>query len=103
MVGARQPENLHSEEASPSGEDVLDRVVEDMTQGKDSGHIGWRNDDGVRGFGGSGIGPIIAPIDPLGVKPVFDLGRIVTGGEFRHGRERMPFPFAGEKLGGAKN
>lgn len=103
MVGARQPENLHPEEASPTGEDVLNRVVEDMTQSEDSGHIGRRNDDGVSGFGGSGIGSIIAAIDPLGVKPVFDLGGIVTGGEFRHGRERMPFPLAGEKLGGAKD
>ena len=56
VVGAGKPENLVSRLAGAAGEDVLQGVVEDMSEGQDPGDI-RRGDDDREGRGrGGGIG-----------------------------------------------
>ncbi len=85
VIGPRKPKDFATEEASTSGEDVLDGVIEDVTKGEDSGDVGWRNDDGVTRFLGIWVGPVVVTFVPLAVETVFDLSGFVGRSEFRHG------------------
>ena len=98
MIGPRKPENFLPKEASASGEDVLDGVIEDVTEGKDSGDVGWRNDDGITRLFGIWVGPIVTALVPLVVEAIFHLGGLVGWGEFGHGDERVQFLGRREKL-----
>ena len=55
VVGAGEPEDLVPGLAGAASEDVLKGVVENVTEGQDSGDIRRRDDDRVRGGGGGGI------------------------------------------------
>jgi hypothetical protein len=84
MVSSRKPEDFLAEKAGTASENILDRVVEDVSEGKDTGYVGGRNDDGIGGFGGFRVGSVVAALCPLAIKPILDLGGVVRWGEFRH-------------------
>ncbi len=85
MVGAGEPEDLVAGEAGAAGEDVLDRVVEDVAEREDAGDVGWRNDNGVGWLGGFGVGGEIAGGEPLGVPFFFDGLGFVAFRDLGHG------------------
>jgi hypothetical protein len=84
MVSSRKPEDLLAEKASTASENILDGVVQDVSKGEDPGNVGGRNDDGIAGFGGVRVGSVVAALCPLAIEPIFDLGGVVRGSEFRH-------------------
>ena len=84
MVSSREPEDFLAEKAGTASENILDRVVEDVSEGKDPGYVGGRNDDGIGGFGGVRVCSVVAALRPLAIEPIFDLGGVVRGCEFRH-------------------
>ena len=84
MVSSREPKDFLAEKASTSSENILDRVVEDVSEGKDPGHVGGRNDNGISWFGGVRVGSVVAALCPLAIEPILDLGGVVRGSEFRH-------------------
>jgi len=98
VIGSRKPKDFATEEASASGEDILDGIIENVAKGKDAGDVGRRNDDGVGRFLGIGISPIVTALVPLAVETVFDLSGFVSWGEFGHGDGRVPFLGRREKL-----
>ena len=77
MIRTRKPEDLVSGLASAAGEDVLQCVVENMSERENSSDIGWRNDDGESRFGGRGIGLKETLVDPPGIPFIFDQLRFV--------------------------
>jgi hypothetical protein len=97
VVRARKPQNFHALKAGASGEDVLEGVVEDMAQGEDAGDVGGRDDDGKSGFGGSGVGPVVASFRPLAIKAILHLGGVVGWSELGHGAVSLPSGEAIEK------
>ena len=50
VVGSGEPKYGVALLAGPAGKNVLDGVVEHMSHGQHPSHIGWGDDDGVRGF-----------------------------------------------------
>ena len=48
VIRPRQPENFESLHARAPGEDVLDRVVENVPERQNAGHVRRRNNDGIR-------------------------------------------------------
>ena len=84
MVSSREPEDFLPKKAGTASENILDRVVEYVSECEDPGHVGGRNDDGIGGFGGVRVGSVIAALCPLAIEPVFDLSGVVRGSEFRH-------------------
>ena len=85
MIGPRKPQHFATEEASASGEDILNGVIENVTKGEDSGDVGWWYDDGVTRFLGIGVRPVVVAFVPLTVETIFDLSGFVGRSEFRHG------------------
>ena len=85
MIGPRKPKHFATEEASASGEDILNGVIEDVTKGEDSGDVGWWDDDGVTRFLGIGVRSVVVAFVPLAVETIFDLSGFVGRSEFRHG------------------
>ena len=85
MIGPRKPKHFATEEASASGEDILDGVIENVAKGKDASDVGRWDDDGVARFLGIGVGPVIVAFVPLAVETIFDLSGFVGRSEFRHG------------------
>jgi len=85
VIGSRKPKDFATEEASASGEDILDGIIENVAKGEDAGDVGWRNDDGVARFLGIWVGPVVVTFVPLAVETVFDLSGFVGRSEFRHG------------------
>ena len=98
MIGPRKPKHFATEEASASGEDILDGVIENVAKGEDAGDVGRRNDDGVARFLGIRVSPIVTALVPLAVETIFDLSGFVGRSEFRHGDERVQFLGRREKL-----
>ena len=47
VIRSRKPEHIFALHAGAAGQDVLDRVVENMPEVQDAGHVGRRNDDGI--------------------------------------------------------
>jgi hypothetical protein len=91
MVGSREPHDFLTEKAGTAGENILDGVVEDVSKGEDPSHVGGRNDDGIRRFGGVRVGLVVSTLCPSSIEAVFDLGWVVRGSEFRHkGAECLP-------------
>jgi len=45
MIGSWQPKHFLSEHARPAGQNILNGVVQNMTQGKDAGHVRRGNHD----------------------------------------------------------
>ena len=84
MVSSREPEDFLTEKAGTASENILDGVVQYVSEGEDPGHVGGRNDDGIGGFGGCWIGSVVAALCPLVIEPILDLGWVVRGSEFRH-------------------
>ena len=86
VVGAGQPEDLFAFHARLARKDILDRIVQHVTEREDTGDVRGRNDDGVGGFGRRGVGREALPLDPAVVPFGFDgLGFVVLG-EFSHDR-----------------
>ena len=85
MIGPRKPKHLATEEASPSGEDILDGVIEYVAKGEDAGDVGRRDDDGITRLLGIWVGPVVVAFVPLAVETIFDLSGFVGRSEFRHG------------------
>ena len=80
-----------AKQAGTASENILDGVVQYVSEGEDPGHVGGRNDDGIGGFGGVRVGSVVAALRPLAIEPVFDLSGVVRGSEFRHkGAECLP-------------
>ena len=98
MIGPRKPKHFATEEASASGEDILDGVIENVAKGEDAGDVGRRNDDGVARFLGIRVSPIVTALVPLAVETVFDLSGFVGRSEFRHGGLRVAILARREKL-----
>ena len=88
VVRSGQPQNLPTQESGASGKNVLNRIIENMPKGQNSCDVGRGNDNGVTGLFGVRISAVIAPFDPLVIKPVFDLGWFVGWSELRHGAEQ---------------
>jgi hypothetical protein len=63
-----------------------------MPKGQNSCDVGRRNDNRVTWFFGMRIGLVVAPVDPLAIKPIFDLGWVVGWSELRHDAEQNAFP-----------
>ena len=84
MVSSREPEDFLAEKAGTASENILDGVVEYVSESEDPGYVGGRDDDGIGGFGGVRVGSVVAALRPLAIEPIFDLGWVVSGSEFRH-------------------
>ena len=50
MIRSRQPEHFLAQHARAPGEDVLDRVIQDVPEGEHAGDVRRRHDDGIRRF-----------------------------------------------------
>ena len=50
VVGSREPKNGVTLLTCPAGKNILNGVIEHMSHGQHPSHIGWRDDDGVRGL-----------------------------------------------------
>ena len=85
MIGPRKPKHFATEEASASGEDILDGVIENVAKGEDAGDVGRRDDDGITRLLGIWVGPVVVAFVPLAVETIFDLSGFVGRSEFRHG------------------
>jgi hypothetical protein len=81
VVGAGLPQRVVALHPPPAGEDVLERVVQHVPQGQDAGHVGRRDDDGVRLALGVHVGLEVAAFFPRGVPSLFHGGRVVAGRE----------------------
>ena len=91
MVSSRKPKDFLAKQAGTASENILDGVVQYVSEGEDPGHVGWRNNDGIGGFGGVRVGSVVAALRPLAIEPVFDLSWVVRGSEFRHkGAQCLP-------------
>ncbi len=85
MIGPRKPKHFATEEASASGEDILDGVIQNVAKGENAGDVGRRDDDGVARLLGIWVGPVVVAFVPLAVETIFDLSGFVGRSEFRHG------------------
>ena len=85
MIGPRKPQDFATEEASSSGEDILDGVIENVAKSEDASDVGRRDDDGVARLFGIWVGPVVVAFVPLAVETIFDLSGFVGRSEFRHG------------------
>ena len=85
MIGPRKPKDFATEEASASGEDILDGVIENVAKGEDAGDVGRRDDDGITRLLGIWVGSVVVAFVPLAVETIFDLSGFVGRSEFRHG------------------
>ena len=88
MIGARKPENLMPRLARAAGENVLERVVEHMSERQDAGHIRRGDDDRVGGLGRGGVGGEETILNPPGIPFIFDglgfVGFVQFGHDGRH-------------------
>ena len=78
VVHARQPEDFEALHPGAAREDVLDRVVQDVTECQHAGNVGRRNDDGERRLARLWIGFKIAIVDPTRVPFGLDRFRVVS-------------------------
>ena len=85
MIGPRKPKHFATEEASASGEDILDGVIKNVAKGEDASDVGWWDDDGVARLFGIWVGPVVVAFVPLAVETIFDLSGFVGRSEFRQG------------------
>ena len=74
--------------ACAAGEDVLERVVEHMSERQDAGHIRRGDDDRVGGLGRGGVGGEETILNPPGIPFIFDglgfVGFVQFGHDGRH-------------------
>ena len=87
VVGAGQPEHFLALHAGAAGEDVLDRVVEDVAEGEDARDVRRRDDNAVgRALlaDAGGVGFKAFRVEPALVPAGFDLRRGVGLVEFGH-------------------
>ena len=84
VVGAWKPENLMPRLARAAGQDVLKRVVEDMSESQNASDIWGRDDDRVSGLRRSGVGGKETVFDPAGIPFIFDGLRFVGFMQFGH-------------------
>ena len=81
MVGAGKPENLMAGLAGATGQNILERVIEHMAQGQDTGDIRRRNDQRVGRSQGGRIRREATRFAPTGVPFLFDIARGVGCGK----------------------
>ncbi len=67
MIGARHPQGLKATHAMPANADILQRIVQCMSQVQGTGHIGRWNNDGEGLARGIDLGSKTAVQLPLGV------------------------------------
>ncbi len=84
VIGARHPERVVAVHALVADQDVLERVVERVTQMERPGDVGRRDDDAVGLLGRVGFGVEVAALFPDGVPVRLDTRRIVAVGDFAH-------------------
>ncbi len=100
VVGAGQPQHFFPLLAGAAGQDVLDRVVEDVSEVQDAGDVRRRDDDRVGGLVRGRIGLETFPVDPSGVPLGFHLLGFVGFRQVGHERGAMPEPPGFVKGGG---
>ena len=84
MIRAGQPENFLAIHARLAGEDVLDRVVENVAKREHAGDIRRRDDDGIRRLRRFRIRDEKLSVEPELIPLVLDGLRFVSFGNFAH-------------------
>ena len=84
MIHPRQPKNFVTLHSRASGENVLDRIVQNMAEREDTGDVRRRHDDGERRLRRMRIRAEIALLQPARVPLRLDAGRVVIFRKFRH-------------------
>jgi hypothetical protein len=87
MIGPGQPKHLETLHPRAACENVLDRVIEDMPEGQDTGDIGRWDDDGKRRLGRIRIRAEAARFLPMGIPFRLHRAGIVGFGQLCHREE----------------
>ena len=77
MVGAGEPECFITIHPGVPDQDILKRIVQNVTHGENAGHIGWRNYNNIRFFSGLIIRMKISFSQPVFIPSGFDFLRII--------------------------
>jgi hypothetical protein len=83
MIGAGHPEGVVALHAAHADQDVLQRIVEGMSQVQRAGDIGRRDDDAVRRSRGIGLAVKVAVPFPKGIPARLRCGMVVLFGKLR--------------------
>ena len=78
VVGTGEPGNFMAQHPVIPAENILQRIVEHMPQRQDAGHVGRRDDDGIRRFSFFGGAVKLFAFFPQGVPLGFHLGGLVS-------------------------
>ena len=77
MVGAGEPECFITIHPGMSYQDILKRIVQNVTHGENAGHIGRRNYNDIGSFPGLIIRMKISFFQPVLIPSGFDFLRII--------------------------
>ena len=83
MIGAGKPHDGSSLLSGPAGENILDRVVEDMSDGQDTGYVGGWDDNGISRLAFRGFTREAIILFPTSVPSILDLAGVVGFRYFR--------------------
>ena len=89
VVGAGHPKDVIALHPPPADQDVLQRIIESVSQVEGAGDVRWRNHDAVGWLSAGRIGVKIALFDPERVKTVLSLLGVILLGEFELGHGRI--------------
>src|SRR5262249_30113064 len=89
VVGAREPKYFFAFHPSLAGEDVLDRIIQDMAHVEHARDVRRWDDDGVSRLYGSRVRHEAPVTDPEVIPFILDGLRVVSFGNFRHKATRI--------------